>query len=87
MRIAMEKVLRWMDAEGTGEGYATGWSIDSRTVEPGDIFFAIRGGREFIPEVLAKQAIPVVDSDIPETIRPCTAILGRQSRRRHRERG
>ena len=72
MRIAMEKVLRWMDAEGTGEGYATGWSIDSRTVEPGDIFFAIRGGREFIPEVLAKQAIPVVDSDIPETIRPET---------------
>jgi UDP-N-acetylmuramoyl-tripeptide--D-alanyl-D-alanine ligase len=65
MRLAMENVVRWMEADGAVEGYATGWSIDSRTVEAGDVFFAIRGGREFVPEVLAKKAIPVVDRDIP----------------------
>ena len=40
---------------------ATGWSIDSRTVQPGDCFFALRGpvhdGHEFVAQVLAKGAV------------------------------
>ena len=36
----------------------TGWSIDSRTIAPGDLFFALRGpnhdGHAYVDEVLAK---------------------------------
>jgi UDP-N-acetylmuramoyl-tripeptide--D-alanyl-D-alanine ligase len=78
MRIAMENVIRWMEAAGAVEGYATGWSIDSRTVEPGDVFFAIRGGREFVPEVLAKHAIPVVDHDTPGALLVDDTVLAMQ---------
>jgi UDP-N-acetylmuramoyl-tripeptide--D-alanyl-D-alanine ligase len=73
MRIAVEDAVRWMGGQGAFTGYADGWSIDSRTVQPGDVFFAIRGathdGHDFIPQVLAKHATPVVDRDIPSTIR------------------
>ena len=46
----------------------SGVSIDSRTLKPGDLFFAIRGprrdGHDFIPEVLDKGAVgAVVASD------------------------
>ncbi len=55
----------------------SGVSIDSRTLKPGDLFFAIRGprrdGHDFIPEVLKKGAVGAVvasdyepDSDYPE---------------------
>ncbi len=42
----------------------SGWSVDSRTVAPGDLFFALRGpnhdGHEFVPEVFAKGAAAAV---------------------------
>src|SRR5277367_5576249 len=42
----------------------SGWSIDSRTVAPGDLFFALRGpnhdGHDHIDEVLGKGALAVV---------------------------
>jgi len=45
---------------------AKGWSIDSRTVSPGDVFFAIPGehhdGHAFVREVLAKGAVAAVVS-------------------------
>jgi UDP-N-acetylmuramoyl-tripeptide--D-alanyl-D-alanine ligase len=45
---------------------ATGWSIDSRHVAPGDLFFAIPGdhqdGHNFVREVLAKGAVGAVVS-------------------------
>ena len=46
----------------------TGYSIDSRTIREGELFFAIKGevhdGHKFVAEVLAKGAIAVVVSDI-----------------------
>src|SRR5215212_3103636 len=43
---------------------ATGASIDTRTLEPGDLFFAIRGeardGHDFVRAALAKGAAAVV---------------------------
>ena len=46
---------------GDAAAMATGWSIDSRTLEPGDCFFALRGpardGHEFVAQVLAKGAV------------------------------
>ena len=45
----------------------TGWSIDSRTIAPGDLFFALRGpnhdGNAYVEEVLAKGAVAAVAND------------------------
>jgi UDP-N-acetylmuramoyl-tripeptide--D-alanyl-D-alanine ligase len=42
----------------------TGWSIDSRTVAPGDLFFALRGpnhdGNAYVDEVLRKGAVAAI---------------------------
>src|SRR5712692_8649965 len=48
----------------------TGWSIDSRTLRAGDLFFALRGpnhdGHAFIAEVFRKGAVGVVvDREVP----------------------
>ena len=51
-------VTHWSDAR------VTGWSIDSRTVAPGDLFFALRGpnhdGNAYVGEVLRKGAVAAV---------------------------
>src|SRR5579862_1693941 len=61
----------------TGEGgrVAGGYSIDSRTVRPGDLFFAIRGprmnGHDFVAQALERGAVGAVvekgflDSGLP----------------------
>lgn len=45
----------------------TGWSIDSRTVAPGDLFFALRGpnhdGNAYVDEVLRKGAVAAVANE------------------------
>jgi UDP-N-acetylmuramoyl-tripeptide--D-alanyl-D-alanine ligase len=59
-----------------------GWSIDSRTVAPGDLFFAIKGefhdGHRFAADVLAHGAVAAVVSEdldtqpvlrVPDTVR------------------
>jgi UDP-N-acetylmuramoyl-tripeptide--D-alanyl-D-alanine ligase len=46
----------------------TGWSIDSRTVAPGDLFFALRGpnhdGNAYVEDVLRKGAVAAVANEI-----------------------
>ncbi|MBZ5633235.1 MAG: UDP-N-acetylmuramoyl-tripeptide--D-alanyl-D-alanine ligase [Acidobacteriia bacterium] len=69
----MNKPLRWVAAQlgqaGTTEAQVTGWSIDSRTVRSGDLFFALRGpnhdGHAYVAEVLKKGAVgAVVDREV-----------------------
>ena len=42
----------------------TGWSVDSRTVQPGDLFFALRGpnhdGNAYLDQALGKGAVAAV---------------------------
>ncbi len=42
----------------------SGWSVDSRTLEPGDLFFALRGprhdGHDYLPEAFARGAVAAV---------------------------
>ena len=42
----------------------TGWSVDTRTLEPGDLFFALRGpnhdGHEYVPLAVKKGAVAAV---------------------------
>ena len=52
---------------------ATGWSIDSRTVQPGDVFFAIAGpsrdGHDYVRDAFAKGAVAAVvrrERDMPD---------------------
>jgi UDP-N-acetylmuramoyl-tripeptide--D-alanyl-D-alanine ligase len=48
------------------EALATGYSIDSRTIRPGEVFFAVRGekmdGHDFVDQALEKGAIAAVVS-------------------------
>jgi UDP-N-acetylmuramoyl-tripeptide--D-alanyl-D-alanine ligase len=46
----------------------TGWSIDSRNIAPGDLFFALRGpnhdGNAYVDEVLRKGAVAVIANEV-----------------------
>jgi UDP-N-acetylmuramoyl-tripeptide--D-alanyl-D-alanine ligase len=64
----------------------TGWSIDSRTVAPGDLFFALRGpnhdGNVYVDQVLAKGAVAAVANDtkpgivlrVPDTLEALQSV-------------
>src|SRR5580704_17742286 len=51
MKLQLQDIAHWMGADlrlragDPGEQPATGYSIDTRTLAPGDLFFAIRGER------------------------------------------
>jgi len=69
----MNKPLKWVAAQLglTADTHAqvTGWSVDSRTLRPGDLYFALRGpnhdGHSYVAEVLKKGAVgAVVDRQV-----------------------
>jgi UDP-N-acetylmuramoyl-tripeptide--D-alanyl-D-alanine ligase len=69
----MNKPLRWVAAQLgrpiETDAQVTGWSVDSRTLRPGDLYFALRGpshdGHAYIAEVLKKGAAgAVVDREV-----------------------
>jgi len=73
----------------------SGWSIDSRTISPGDCFFALRGpthdGHDFVASVFERGAkLAIVDHEIdaqgPQLRVPDTTValqsLGREARKR-----
>lgn len=64
MKLDLRDIARVTAATGEAYGVVSGFSIDSRTLQPGDLFFALRGerfdGNDFVPEVLAKGASAAV---------------------------
>jgi UDP-N-acetylmuramoyl-tripeptide--D-alanyl-D-alanine ligase len=64
-------------AEGATE--ATGLTVDSRTVQPGDLFVAVGRGREFAGDALAAGAAATL---VPEDAFAALAALGRAVRLR-----
>jgi len=67
MKLTLEQIARWSAADILGDCgavAATGYSIDSRTVRAGDLFFAIRGerfdGHEFVATALQRGACAAV---------------------------
>jgi UDP-N-acetylmuramoyl-tripeptide--D-alanyl-D-alanine ligase len=74
-------VGQWMlDVGGvTGPGLAiSGWSIDTRTLGPGDLFFALRGpshdGHDFVQEAIRKGAAGVVVDHAIEGLRNALVV-------------
>ena len=60
MNFALQEVAGALGLATAHDAAITGWSIDSRTVDPGDLFFAIRGpthdGNGYIEDALRKGA-------------------------------
>ena len=68
LRLTLGQVADWIHAEGefdTG-AEALGYSIDSRTIGAGELFFAVRGervdGHDFVETALADGAVAAVVS-------------------------
>jgi UDP-N-acetylmuramoyl-tripeptide--D-alanyl-D-alanine ligase len=69
MKLSLEQIAEWTSAQlaiphGVHVAEATGYSIDTRTLVSGDLFFAIRGDRydahDFVAEALNKGACAAV---------------------------
>ena len=65
MIFDLQEVARVMCAGGEAPPVkAKGWSVDTRTQNPGDVYFALRGpnfdGHRFVSDAIAKQAAAVV---------------------------
>ena len=64
MKLSLKRIGQWIGAEMPlrlrGVGSATGYSIDSRTVAPGELFFAVKGdrfdGHDFVEAALTRGA-------------------------------
>jgi len=73
MKLSLNRIGQWIGAEmplrlrgvsASGDGLATGYSIDSRTIAPGELFFAVKGerfdGNDFVEAALARGAAGAV---------------------------
>ena len=66
MKLTLESIAALIGSEASGnrDAVAAGYSIDSRTVGPDELFFAVRGerldGHDFVEQALAKGAIAAV---------------------------
>jgi len=66
MKLTLARAAEFMPAIGEfdPEAVAAGYSIDSRTLQPGDLFFAVHGerldGHDYVEAALAKGAVAAV---------------------------
>lgn len=66
MKLPLSRVAEFLSAAGEfdHEGVAQGYSIDSRTIQPGELFFAVKGermdGHDFVSQALEKGAAAAV---------------------------
>ena len=72
MKLTLSRILDFLGVSGGTGGIdpnavATGYSIDSRTVRPGELFFAVKGekldGHDYVEQAFAKDAIAAVVSE------------------------
>ena len=83
MKLTLGQIADWIHAEGdfTTKLEATGYSIDSRTIGAGDLFFAVTGervdGHDYVEVALANGAIGAVVSQhwlVPDELEPCRIL-------------
>src|ERR1700729_3896636 len=67
MEFGLAEVAQALGLAVESDARVVGWSIDSRTVSPGDLFFALRGpnhdGNAYVEEVLRQGAVAAVASE------------------------
>jgi UDP-N-acetylmuramoyl-tripeptide--D-alanyl-D-alanine ligase len=69
MKMPVRYAAEALGLEIESDAVVEGWSVDSRTIQPGDLFFALRGpnhdGLEYVAEAFRKGAVAaVVDRDV-----------------------
>lgn len=89
MRFELSQVARVLRGTGfqpvaVGQAFSpslrevTGWSVDSRTLEAGDLFFALRGphhdGHDYVPEAFAGGAVAAVVERPVDSSGPLLAV-------------
>lgn len=66
MKLPLSRIVEFVSAAGEfdGNGVAAGYSIDSRTIQPGELFFAVKGdrldGHDFVEQALDRGAVAAV---------------------------
>jgi UDP-N-acetylmuramoyl-tripeptide--D-alanyl-D-alanine ligase len=66
MKLALGQIAEFLQATGEFDraAVAAGYSIDSRTIRPGELFFAVKGekmdGHDFVAQALEKGAVAAV---------------------------
>ena len=70
MEFSLSQIAAVLHSPAPHGGRITGWSVDSRTITPGNLFFALRGpnhdGSAYVEEVLKKGAIAAVaEKELP----------------------
>ncbi len=66
MKLPLRRIAEFLNAGGDFDPnpVATGYSIDSRTIRPGELFFAVKGermdGHDFVSQAFAKGAVAAV---------------------------
>jgi len=66
MKLPLSQIAEFVSASGSNDGnvIAQRYSIDSRTIQPGDLFFAVKGerldGHDFVEQALSKEAVAAV---------------------------
>jgi len=64
MKFPLRDVAAMLGLRIESEAAVTGWSVDSRTLQPSDLFFALRGpsfdGHAYLDEVFAKGAVAAI---------------------------
>jgi UDP-N-acetylmuramoyl-tripeptide--D-alanyl-D-alanine ligase len=86
VKLTLGQIADWIHAEGdfTTSAEALGYSIDSRTINAGELFFAVKGervdGHDYVEAALANGAVAAVVSmdwlapDEPERVDPCRLL-------------
>jgi UDP-N-acetylmuramoyl-tripeptide--D-alanyl-D-alanine ligase len=79
MKIALRSVAAMLGLTVESDAIVTGWSVDSRTLEPGDLFFALRGphddGHSYLAEAWRKGAVAVVtQGEVAEPVGPVMRV-------------
>ncbi len=86
MKLTLGQIADWIHAEGdfSTHAEALGCSIDSRTLNAGELFFAVRGermdGHDYVEAALRNGAVAAVvsrawqASDEPERVDPCRLL-------------
>lgn len=68
MKLALGQIADWVHAEGdfSSDAEAVGYSIDSRTIGAGELFFAVKGervdGHDYVEAAITNGAVAAVVS-------------------------